>query len=63
VVVRLGVQTVEGDGDLGCRVAASGQPVGKQALLEVAVPVPVGPVAELVIAQLVTEQGEDTVLG
>ena len=62
VVVRLGAQLVEGDADLRRRVAALGQPGREQPLLDVAVAVAVGPVAEVAVAQLVAEQGDDAVL-
>ena len=63
VVVRLGAQLVEGHADLRRGVAALGQVRGEQPLLDVAVAVAVGPVAEVAIAQLVAEQGDDSVLG
>jgi hypothetical protein len=53
---------VEGDTDLGRRVAAFRQPCREQALLDVAVAVAIAPVAEVAVAQLVAEQGDDTVL-
>ena len=43
-------------------VAAPGQVSGEQLFLDVAVAVAVGPVAEVAIAQLVAEQGDDAVL-
>ncbi len=62
VVVRLGAQLVEGRADLRRRVAALGQLGGEQVLLDVAVAVAVGPVAEVAVAQFIAEQGDDAVL-
>ena len=62
VVVRLGAQLVQRDADLRRGVAAPGQPGGEQPFLDVAVAVAVGPVAEVAVAQLVAEQGDDAVL-
>ena len=62
VVVRLGAQLVERRADLRRGVAALRQPGREQAFLDVAVAVAVGPVAEVAIAQLVAEQGDDAVL-
>ena len=62
VAVRLSTELVEGDADLRGPIAALGQPCGEQALLDVVVAVAVGPVAEVAVAQLVAEQGDDAVL-
>ncbi len=62
VVVRLGAQLVDGAADLRRGVAALGQVGREQPFLDVAVAVAVGPVAEVAIAQLVAEQGDDAVL-
>ena len=62
VVVRLGAQLVQRDADLRRGVAALGQPGREQLLFDVAVAVAVGPVAEVAVAQLVAEQGDDAVL-
>ena len=62
MVVRLGAQLVEGHADLRRGVAALGQLGREQLFLDVAVAVAVGPVAEIAVAQLVAEQGDDAVL-
>lgn len=64
VVVRLGAQPVQGHGDLGPGVAALAQPGREQTLIDSAVTAAaVGPIAQLAVAQLVAEQGDDAVLG
>ena len=62
-IARLGAQLVEGFGDLRRAVAALGQVGGEQAFLDVAVVRAVGPIAEVAVAEFVTEQGDDAVLG
>jgi len=62
VVVRLAAQLVDGDVDLLGAVAAPGQVLAKLRLFDVGVAVAVAPVAEVVVVQLVAEQGDDAVL-
>ena len=62
VFVRLGAQLVERHADLLTGIAVSGKVVRQQTFLDVAVAVAVCPVAEIAIAQLIAEQGDDAVL-
>ena len=56
MVVGLGAQLVEGDGDLCSGVAAFCQVIRQQAFFDVAVAVAVGPVAQVAIAQLFVKE-------
>ena len=62
VVVGFGAEFVESRVDLQWRVTALGQPCREQELLNVAVAAAVRPVAEILVAQLVLEQGDDPIL-
>jgi len=44
-------------------VAIPGQVRAEQALFDVAVAVPIGPVAEIAVAEFIAEEGDDPVLG
>lgn len=63
VIIGLGAQLVERRADLSRGIAALRQPVGKDALIDIAVAGTVGPVAEIAVAQLLLEQGDDPFLG
>ena len=63
MVIRFGPELMQSDADLCRRVAALGQPGREQMLFDIAVAVAGGPVAEIAVAQLVAEQGDDAVLG
>ena len=62
MVAGFGAQFVESRADLRRRVTALGQPRHKQAFFNVAVAAAVGPVANISVAQLVAEEGDDPIL-
>ena len=62
VIVRFGVQFVDGCADLLRAVAAAGQVGGEQTFFDVAVAVTVSPVAEVAVMEFVAEEGDDAVL-
>ena len=63
VVVRLGVQLMYGLGDLRRGVATAGQIITEQPLLDIAIAIPVFPVAKIAVIQLIPKQGNHPVLG
>jgi len=62
VVIGLSAQSVKGTADLRRGTAVSGQEGHEQPFLDIVVAVPVRPVPEVAIAQLVPEQGNDPAL-
>ena len=62
MVVRLGAQFVSAMRS-GPASSRAGSAIPRQLLLDVAVAVAVTPVAQVAVAQLIAEQGDDAVLG
>jgi hypothetical protein len=60
-VVGLGVEGMNGPGDLGAAVAGACE-ISSEVLLDVGVAVAVAPIAKVAIVELVAEQGDDAVL-
>ena len=62
VVVCLSVQLVQGNADLRRGVAALRQINCEESFLDIAVALAVSPVAEVAVAKLIAEQGDNAVL-
>ena len=62
VIRRLRAQLVQGDADLLRPIPPPAQRRREQRFLDIAVPLPVGPVAEIAVAQLIAEQRDDPIL-